>query len=545
MSESRKLVLIGLDGATFSVLRPLIDAGVMPTIGRMMREGASGPLMSTHPPVTCPAWPTMYTGVNPGKHGVFSFTCRGAGRPHTASLLDVKSPTMWELLSAAHRRCAVMNVPITYPAQELHGVMLSGFPAPDATAEVVWPREQYADLTAALPGYRVNWPGIPHVHQPDEQSAQAVHDANRWLQERIESFEFVLNREDFDFCYLVFEYPDKIQHAFYPFLDPSCPESRERYPKLLDALHRGYRDVDTAIDALMQRFGEQANYMIVSDHGFGPVRRVVYLNHLLEKSGLFTPRRAKAVAAKAAAVMNVPIGLRAKFGLGQDEPWHRLDTWRSPLTDFAKTRAFGGHQYEHAVYINTVGRSDHGIVSEQDYEAVRGSVVAALEQATDPATGERIFAAVSIAQDVYHGDKLADAPDVVFDLAPGYLVSSGIGLTVGLEAGFLRDARSGDVRGYHLSDGVFIGYGPAFRNVENVTASLLDVAPTVLALMGVSAIENMDGRVSEEAVRPDAVFSLEQVAAQHGSHRESATDEVYSAEEEMEITRRLADLGYL
>ena len=217
MSDSQKLVLIGLDGATFRVLRPLIEAGVMPTVAKMVREGASGPLMSTHPPVTCPAWPTMYTGVNPGKHGVFSFTCRGGDRPHTASLVDVKSPTMWELLSAGGRRCAVLNVPITYPAQQLNGVMLSGFPAPDGTAEVVWPRERHADLIRALPQYRVNWPGIPHAHAPDEQAGDVVRAANDWLRERIESFdhgryfipENVLNPTGFDtHLYYIVKFPN-------------------------------------------------------------------------------------------------------------------------------------------------------------------------------------------------------------------------------------------------------------------------------------------------------------------------------------------------
>jgi len=545
MSESRKLVLIGLDGATFRVLQPLIDAGVMPTVARMMREGASGPLMSTHPPVTCPAWPTMYTGVNPGKHGVFSFTCRGGGRPRTASLVDVKSPTVWNLLSSSGRRCAVLNVPITYPAQALNGVMLSGFPAPDGSADVVWPRHHHAELLRALPGFRVNWPGIPHAYQEDQPAAGVVRSANDWLRERIESFDHVLDGEDFDFCFLVYEYPDKVQHAFYPFLDPTCPESQGQYPNLLDALHRGFRAIDSSIAELLRRFGKDANYMIVSDHGFGPIRRVVYLNHLLEKHGLFTPRRGKAVAAKAAAVMNVPLAVRARLGLGQDEPWHRLDTWQSPLTNFARSQAFGGHQYEHAVYINTKRKAEHGIVTDDEYDGVRRRIVDTLKNATDPKTGERIFAAVSTADEVYEGERLADAPDVVFDLAPGYLVSSGIGLSFGLEQGFLRDARSGDVRGYHLSDGVFIGYGPAFRAVDDVTASLLDVAPTVLALMGVSAIETMDGRVIEEAIKPDAVSALQRVASQPETERASSTDEVYSAEDEMEITRRLADLGYL
>jgi len=545
MTDQRKLVLIGLDGATFRVLKPLVDAGVMPNVARMIEAGASGTLRSTHPPVTCPAWPTMYTGVNPGKHGVFSFTCRGGDSPRTASLRDVRAPTVWDLLSRHGRRCAVLNVPITYPAKELSGVMLSGFPAPDGSPDVIWPREAFDGLKRALPGFRVNWPGIPHAHQADEAEAGVVRETNRWLQDRVRSFDQILNREPFDFCFLVFEYPDKVQHAFYPVLDPTCPESRSGHEQVIEALHEGFRAVDEAVGRLMTRFGDDANYMIVSDHGFGPVRRVVYLNHLLQQHGLFTPRSGKAVAAKVANVMKVPGQLSARFGLGQDEPWHRLDTWQSPLTNFARTRAFGGHQYEHAVYINAKRKLKHGIVSDDEYEKTRDQIVEVLRAATDPRNGEPIFAVVSTGDEVYSGEHAHEAPDVVFDLAPGYLVSAGIGLSVGLEGGFLRDAKSGDVRGYHLSDGVFIGCGPAFTRTAKVSASLLDVAPTALALMGVGAGAAMDGRVIAEAIDPAAITSLASAGDGSSEEAETPTDAVYSAEDEMEITKRLADLGYL
>lgn len=545
MADKQTLVLIGLDGATFRVLTPLVDAGVMPHVARILNGGASGTLMSTHPPVTCPAWPTMYTGVNPGKHGVFSFTCRGESRPRTASLLDVRSPTMWELLSRSGRRCAVLNVPITYPAKELSGVMLSGFPAPDGSTDVVWPRDEFGDLMKALPDFRVNWPGIPHAHQADDVEAGLVREANAWSAERVRSFDHVLEREPFDFCFLVFEYPDKVQHAFYPVLDPTCPESKSGHEQVIAALHEGFRSIDDAIGRLMSRFGNDANYMIVSDHGFGPVRRVVYLNHLLQKYGLFTPRSSKAVAAKVANVMKLPSSISARFGLAQDAPWHRLDTWQSPLTNFAKTKAFAGHQYEHAVYINAKSKSAHGIVSDAEYQATRDQIIDVLKSAEDPKDGEPIFAAVSTGEAVYSGPHVPDAPDVVFDLAPGYLVSAGIGLSVGLEGGFLRDAKSGDVRGYHLSDGVFIGYGPGFAKTTEVHASLLDVAPTSLALMGLAAPHEMDGRVITEAIDPAAIAALTQVEAGATTEFDGATDEVYSTEDEMEITQRLADLGYL
>lgn len=549
MSDSSKLVLIGLDGGTFHFLRPLADAGVMPTLARFLQDGASGTLLSTHPAVTCPAWPTMFTGVNPGKHGVFSFTCRNGGRsrPHTASLLDVRAPALWELLGNAGYRVGVMNVPITFPAQPVNGFMVSGFPAPDGLPEVVWPREEYAGLVRQLPEFVVNWPGLGRRTRAESEKISLVETANTLLRARIRAFEYFLDRHKVDFCFLVFEYTDKVQHWFYPLLDPMADASLTHHTsKALALLQDGYRQVDTAIAGLVDRFGRDANYIIVSDHGFGPVARIVYLNHLLEQHDVFTPRRIKALMAKAASVARWPLCVRSKLGLAQDEPWHRLDTWKSPLTNFPRTKAFAGHQYEQAVYINVVGRYPHGIVEQgPEYEVVRRKVVDVLKQAKDPKTGKPIFEGAWPYEEIYTGKYVQNSPDVLFDLAPGYVVSAGIGLSSVLEAGFLRDARESDGTGFHRPDGIFIGYGPAFCSTASVKATLLDVAPTVLALMGLAPTTEMDGRIIEEAIQPEALATCYKVTQSPIQSPERLADSVYSLDDEKEIARRLADLGYL
>lgn len=549
-NTNNKLVLIGLDGGTFRVLRPLVEAGVMPTLARFLREGASGILLSTHPPVTCPAWPTMFTGVNPGKHGVFSFTCRNGGRsrPHTASLLDVRAPTLWELLGNVRHRVGVMNVPITFPAQPVNGFMVSGFPAPSGLPEVVWPREEYAKLIRQLPEFVVNWPGLGERTSTTElEKASMVESANAWLRARIRAFEYFLDRHAVDFCFLVFEYTDKVQHWFYPLLDSmnDAPTAYET-SKVLSLLQDGYREVDAAIARLVERFGENTNYMVVSDHGFGPVGRVVYLNHLLEQYELFTAHQIKALMARAASLTRLPLRVRDRLGLAQDEPWHRLNTWESSLTDFARTKAFAGHQYEHAVYLNVAGRCPHGIVQEGlEYEAVRRKVMDVLKQAKDPKTGEHVFEGVWACEELYTGEHLQNSPDVIFELAPGYVVSAGIGLSAVLDGGFLRNARDSDGSGCHRPDGIFVGYGPAFRATQNIEATLLDVAPTALALRGVAPPTEMDGRVIEEAIQPKSLAVSYKTTKGYTAVRKCPSGSVYSVDDEVEIARQLADLGYL
>jgi predicted AlkP superfamily phosphohydrolase/phosphomutase len=550
VSEKSKLILIGLDGGAFHLLRPLIDAGVMPMLASFLREGASGTLLSTHPPMTCPAWPTMFTGVNPSKHGVFSFTCRGGRRrgPHTASLLDVHALALWELIGNAGYRVGVMNVPITFPAQPVNGFMVSGFPAPDGLPEVVWPREEYAKMMHKLPEFTVNWPGLGERTSTTElEKASVVESANDWLRTRIRAFEYFLDRNEVDFCFLVFEYPDKVQHWFYPLIDSMTNTSlAHQGSKVFNLLQEGYREIDVAIARLVERFGEKANYIIVSDHGFGSVDRVIYLNHLLEKNNLFAARHIKALTAKAASLGKLPLRIRSMLGLAQDEPWHRLDTWKSPLTNFPRTKAFAGHQYEQAVYINVVGRCPHGVVREgHEYEVVRSKVVDVLRQAKDPKTGESIFEGVWACEEIYKGEYVQNSPDVIFDLAPGNVVSAGIGLSAVLDGGYMRDARESDGMGFHRPDGIFIGYGPAFHCIKDVKATLLDVAPTVLALMGVEPTPDMDGRIIEEAIRPQFLSSYSKAMKVYSPVRKCSSDSVYSLGDEMEITRRLADLGYL
>jgi predicted AlkP superfamily phosphohydrolase/phosphomutase len=491
----------------------------------------------------------MYTGVNPAKHSVFNFTYRSnaTSSPHTASLLDVRAPAVWQFIGNAGYRVGVMNVPITFPAQPVNGFMLSGFPAPAEMAEVVWPRQEYAELVRQLPGFSVNWPGLGERLNSRAEKIGILEKANSLLQGRIEAFEYFLDRYEVDFCFLVFEYPDKVQHWFYPLLSgQNLRAAQPVEPKITALLKDGYRQIDRAIDRLIKRFGQETNYIITSDHGFGPVRRMVYLNHLLQRHGLFKGRCAKAFAAKIARLARVPLALRSRLGLAQEQPWHRLDTWRSPLTDFAHTRAFSGHQFEHAVYINLEGRCPEGRVRPgREYEQVRAAVIQLLREVKDPASGARIFEDAFAAEQIYSGKYLPSAPDIVFELAGGYMISAGIGLSGVLDGGYVRDARQPDGSGYHRPEGIFIGHGPGLRKTREVRAELVDIAPTVLALMGIAVPAEMDGRVIEEAIRPGILASGQLTVEASVAGQDDAGRPIYSADEEKQIAKRLAELGYL
>src|SRR5918992_2721943 len=107
-----KVLLLGLDGMTFSVLDPAFEAGHMPNYKRLLERGASGTLTSTIPPYTPPGWTSIFTGVNPGRHGIFGFTLGNAQRNDGLVRLDkVKAPALWNVLNAQDRAVGLFNIP--------------------------------------------------------------------------------------------------------------------------------------------------------------------------------------------------------------------------------------------------------------------------------------------------------------------------------------------------------------------------------------------------------------------------------------------------
>ena len=129
--QPKHLLIIGLDGGTFSLIRPWVEEGLLPNLKRLMDEGSVSDLMSTFPPVTSPAWPTFMTGVNPGKHSVFDFIRPKGTGYDMVNATSIQQPTMWERFSSAGLKVGVINVPVTYPPKPLNGFMITGLLSPN------------------------------------------------------------------------------------------------------------------------------------------------------------------------------------------------------------------------------------------------------------------------------------------------------------------------------------------------------------------------------------------------------------------------------
>ncbi|MDQ7841253.1 MAG: alkaline phosphatase family protein [bacterium] len=278
----RRVFLFGLDGATWTLLRPWAEQGYLPALARLTREGAWGPLESTTPASTPVAWNSMVTGVYPGKHGVFGFVKR---RPDSYELeiitsRDRRRPAIWNLLDAAGLRSIIVDVPFTYPPEPVNGIMVAGLGTPDVTTEFVHPR-WLRDVILREFG---SFPLDIYYHGDVEA---LVEDARRLTEHRMAVARFLLREFAWDFFMLGLMTTDRLQHVAWRFLDPGHsrydPEEARRYgPLVLDY----YRRVDEAIGELAGMMDTRTAFLMASDHGFGPMERSLSLLRWLGQAGL-------------------------------------------------------------------------------------------------------------------------------------------------------------------------------------------------------------------------------------------------------------------
>src|ERR1051325_3108768 len=136
-----KLFVIGLDGASFNVLDPLIARGYLPNLAKLIEGGARASLETTFPPITAVAWSSFMTGKNPGKHGIFEFVMReqGSSRQLAVNASLRQGRAIWDILSAAGQRVIVHNFPCTYPPRPLNGLLIADFMTPRGRRDFTYP----------------------------------------------------------------------------------------------------------------------------------------------------------------------------------------------------------------------------------------------------------------------------------------------------------------------------------------------------------------------------------------------------------------------
>src|SRR4051795_6889885 len=278
-----KAVVLGLDGATWNLLVPLAERGVMPNLARALEQGRQGRLQSCLPPYSSPAWMSISTGKNPGSHGIFDFWEAGLpGERRLVSSRSAKGKKLWELVDAAGRVANVVAVPVSYPPPQLErGTFVCGMFTPGESIDYTWPPGLKAELKALPGGYRAD------PYADGLQGTPFIEQTHFVIRQQEVATNHLLEKGDWDLLFSVIQAPDPIQHKFWNVLDPSDPryddaKAREHLP----ALEETYRRCDEVIGDRLAMAERGAFVLIVSDHGFGRYDSFFYLNVVLEEAGL-------------------------------------------------------------------------------------------------------------------------------------------------------------------------------------------------------------------------------------------------------------------
>ncbi len=541
-----KVLLLGLDGATFDYMDPWLEAGDLPHLAGLIAKGSRAVLHSTFLPVTAMAWPSMLTGKNPGKHGIFDFVTRrlGSYELEPAEVRGFQGAPLHLYLSQRGYRVGMVNVPMTYPPRPLNGVLISGFTTPEAATDWAWPPALPEKLGAAGVPYPIS---LLHDLMRMEKQRRARYEIERFIQgwgeftrAQAAVVSHLLRQDNFDFFMIVFSSTDHINHHT-PDLDHIC---------------RVYQQVDQAVGDIVEAAGPDAVVFVVSDHGSAPLKRFIVLNRFLADLGLIAFRSEVAPHFVQLAATRVswrwqnramalwralPSVLRRllSWPLLHIEPRLRYDYAN---IDWQHTRAYARSGVG-SLYVNLKGREPQGIVEPgAEYEALRDRIIEALRNLRDPETDQPLIAEVRRGEEMFHGPHMDDAPDLVF--CPRNTYDRFI-------SGFANDplVRPAQRReesyveyGYHTRKGILIVAGPGIRAGARIEgARIYDIAPTVLHLLGLPVPLDMDGRVLLELQKNPREVTYTEPVEEISTQAAAAL----SDDERQDIEARLRALGYL
>ena len=542
-----RMLILGLDGATLDVVRPWAEADQLPALKALMERGAWGPLESTIPPMTSPAWPSFATGKYPAKHGVFDFVSAHSGSFNVINATAVRAPSLWELLSAHGKRVGVINVPVTYPPRPVNGFMISGLLSPSG-AQVTYP----ADLLERYEGREAPYRVMPSIQYKPGNEGPFLDDLEALVEARERYALHLMHDQPWDLFMVHFLSTDLAQHAMWRYMDPAHPQFEPGNP-YQGAIQRIYRRVDRAVGALLAEAGEQTTAIVMSDHGFGPLHGVVNLNILLWQQGLLHFKRDPLTRLRAALfrrgitpklAYNLVARLNLQNVVARVAKSTRNAVYNKFLSfddvDWARTVAYSlGHVGQ--IYINVAGREREGIIARgAAYEEAVERVVDALGTLTMP-DGRPMVERVIRAAELPGGPYADDGPDLHLVLDGYRYISCPLFATDGH---VLSKQIRGD-SGSHRLEGTFIAAGPQVRPVGRIEGTrIVDLAPTALSLMGCPIPEDMDGRVLNELLATEAA-SYQATLIEEGARYARPAAMSLSPEEEAEVQQRLRGLGYL
>ena len=533
---SSKTLLIGLDGATFTVLDPFMAQGLMPNLKALVDGGVQAELRTIVPALTPPAWTSLMTGRRPGHHGIFDFFQKSSAdseKIEFSTSKDVRTKTVWRMVNENDMSVTVLNFPLMFPAPETNGYVVAGWIPWRQLRLGCYPSNLY-DQMKALPGFNVRELAMDMALEAKATEGAAEEEYAAWIelhtrreQQWLKVASYLMETDPSDLVAVLFDGPDKIGHLLWRFIDPAYwPENpTEEESRIRDMCFNYFRKLDEAIGQLVALAGPEATVLLASDHGFGATTEVLHINKWLSDHGYLT------------WVDNLSIDTSGgTLGMGH---LSRHIHW----FDWSKTLAYASTPTSNGIHIVKAENPGEPGVPASEYEAFRAKLVAELRAFTDPKTGEPVVVEIHTKDEAFDGTAQDLAPDLTLVLRDGGLVSILPAETP------LRPRPKPE--GTHRPLGIFIGKGPGLRAGHSAAEmSILDISPIMLYSLGLAVPSDLEGRVpaeiyTAEYLEAHPIRTGAPTAARDDSAEDDAYDELYDEDAEAAILARLMELGYI
>jgi predicted AlkP superfamily phosphohydrolase/phosphomutase len=431
---AKKVVVLGLDGVPYTLLKRFAEEGVMPHTRDLLASGTLAQMDTALPEISSTAWTSFMTGANPGRHGVYGFMDLD---PKTYKLQftnfnSVKTSTVWDYLSRAGQRSMVLNIPTTYPARDLVGVLISGFVAIDLK-RATFPTSLVPYLEQV--GYKLDVDTTTFKNGTDAFVAE-LWDA---LAKRETVLWKLLTEEEWSLYIGVVTETDRLHHYMWAAIEDPAHKYHGFFKDY-------YRKVDAFIGRVFEKVGKDALFMIMSDHGFCEIEQEVYLNRWLEEEGY--------------------------LAFSENPP-------QSHQSILESTRAFNMDPAR--IYVHRKGAYAKGSVEAKDAPGIIDEIAEKLRTLT--IGGKPVIDKIWRKDELYSGLYLPQGPDLVllphrgFDLKGTIIQKSIYGRSV--------------LTGMHTQDdAVFFVNRPIAKSGK---AHIMDIAPTILAHLGIAMPQGLDG----------------------------------------------------
>lgn len=512
-------VVLGLDGGSFELVKPWIEDGTLSNLARISKEGISGDMQSCLPPVTCPNWKCYATGTNPGKLGVFWWEKVDRTEQkivNTSSATQFHGEPFWRYFEG---EVGIINLPTSYPPPTVNGIHISGGPG-SAQKGYTYPDSLEDELRSTY-DYVVH-PEKMSLLSKDNSDSPCVEEIYELIDTRFDVLSDVLESGEYSFLHLTVFYINVLQHFYWDH----------------DVVKEAWRRIDEHLGELLES-DELERIFVMSDHGSNEIHTEFHINTWLEANGYLQLSRSVTDILKTIGITRERI--RPLLARGELEWWLKRvvpkriqnllpdedgtvhKSGKTGIIDWEASTAVGSGQGPVYVLAEETSRR----------QEIKSQLISDLSGLNHD--GRPVIELAIPAEQLYSGPYVEEGPDVILRQAPNVHIDGGIGS----EEIFSEPEMW---RGENKDTGMVIAHGDGIARGTPDDMHILDLAPTILHMLGYAIPEDFDGEVHKE-------FFVEGTcpATREIERRAAAAPSANGATEDVseETTDRLEDLGYL